>query len=139
MKTTFLPVKKGADQLWSNCTACSNCKLISVFVFATQIVQLLLFLNLKFQDSSFLLKLQRRVCVGPGQQSRRPVFLCRGTLILKQHSLFCDLTPQLTISSHVWTELQIPVYEPVLWGVIMSIAQGHNSAQLSVFSLILYH
>ena len=40
-------------------------KLISVFVFATRIVQFLFFLNPKFQASSSFLCLYRLVCVGP--------------------------------------------------------------------------
>ena len=47
---------KAADQL----------KLISAFVFATQIVQSLFFLNPKFQAPSYLLWLHSPVCVGPG-------------------------------------------------------------------------
>ena len=42
-------------------------KLISAFVFATQIVQSLYYLNPKFQASSHLLWLHRPVCVGPGR------------------------------------------------------------------------
>ena len=41
-------------------------QLISAFVFATQIVQFLYFLNAKFQASSHLLQLYSPVCVGPG-------------------------------------------------------------------------
>ena len=40
-------------------------KLISAFVFATRIVQFLLYLTPKFQASSLLLCLYRSVCVGP--------------------------------------------------------------------------
>ena len=40
-------------------------KLISAFVFATRIVQFLLYLNPKFQASSSFLCLYRPVCVGP--------------------------------------------------------------------------
>ena len=40
-------------------------KLISVFVFATWIVQFLYFLNLKLSASSHLLCLYSRACVGP--------------------------------------------------------------------------
>ena len=40
-------------------------KLISAFVFATQIVQFLFYLNPKFQASSSFLNLYRSVCVGP--------------------------------------------------------------------------
>ena len=43
-------------------------KLISVFVFATRIVQSLYFLNTKFHASSCLLWLYSPVCVGPGQK-----------------------------------------------------------------------
>ena len=43
-------------------------KLISAFVFATQIVQSLYFLNPKFQASSHLLRLYSLVCVGPGRK-----------------------------------------------------------------------
>ena len=41
-------------------------KLISAFVFATQIVQSLFFLNPKFQASSHLLRLYSLFCVRPG-------------------------------------------------------------------------
>ena len=41
---------------------------ISAFVFATQIVQSLYFLKLKFQASSHLLYLYSLVCVGPGRK-----------------------------------------------------------------------
>ena len=54
-------------------------QLISAFVFATQIVQFLFFLNLKFQASNHLLWLQSPVCVGPGRKPRRPVFSQRGS------------------------------------------------------------
>ena len=54
---------KGTDQLHSNCTV----KLISAFVFTTQIVQFLFFLNPKFQASSLLLRLYKPVCVRPGR------------------------------------------------------------------------
>ena len=54
-------------------------KLISVFVFATRIVQSLYFLNPKFQASSHLLWLYSLVCVRPGQKPRKPVFSQRGS------------------------------------------------------------
>ena len=47
---------------------------ISVLVFATWTVQFHFCLNLKFQASWHLLGLYRLVCVGPGRNSRRPVF-----------------------------------------------------------------
>ena len=54
-------------------------KLISAFVFATRIVQSLLYLNPKFQASSHLLLLYSLVWVRPGQKPRRPVFSERGS------------------------------------------------------------
>ena len=45
-------------------------KLISAFVFATQIVQSLYFLNMKLQASSHLLWQHSPVCVGPGRKPR---------------------------------------------------------------------
>ena len=53
--------------------------LISVFVFATRIVQFLFYLNPKFQASSHLLWLYSPVCIGPGRKPRRPVFSERGS------------------------------------------------------------
>ena len=49
-------------------------QLISVFVFATLIVQSLYFLNLKFQVSNHLLWLYSPVCVGPGRIPQRQVY-----------------------------------------------------------------
>ena len=49
-------------------------KLISAFVFATQIVQFLFFQNPKFQASSFFLLLYRPVYVKPGRKPKRPFF-----------------------------------------------------------------
>ena len=54
-------------------------KLISVFVFATRIVQSLSYLNTKFQASSHFLRRRRLICVGPGRKPRRPVFWRRGS------------------------------------------------------------
>ena len=54
-------------------------KLISVFVFATRIVQSFPFLHTQFQVSSHLLWLYSPVCVGPGRKPRRPVFSRRGS------------------------------------------------------------
>ena len=59
-------------------------KLVSAFVFATQIVQSLYFLNPKFQASSHLQWLYSLVCVGPGRKPRRPVFSERGSYLKKQ-------------------------------------------------------
>ena len=49
-------------------------QLISTFLFASQIVQFLLYLYPKFQDSSFLLCVYRQACVGPSRTPRRLVF-----------------------------------------------------------------
>ena len=57
---------KGADQLCA-------------FVFATQIVQSLYFLNPKFQASSHLLWWNSPVCVRPDRKPRRLVFSQRGS------------------------------------------------------------
>ena len=65
---------RGADQIRSNCEA-DHC----LCFFATLIVQILFFLNLKFQASSLLLRLHRLVCVRPGRKPRRPVFSCRSS------------------------------------------------------------
>ena len=54
-------------------------KLISAFVFATQIVQFLFYLNPKFQASSHRLWLYSPVCVGPGRKPRRRVSSQRGS------------------------------------------------------------
>ena len=56
-------------------------KLISAFVFITQIVQFLYFLNPKFQAPNHLLLPYSLVCVGPGQKPRRPVFSQLGSFI----------------------------------------------------------
>ena len=62
-------------------------KLISAFVFAIRIVQLLYYLNPKFQASSHLLWLYSPVCVGPGRKPRRPVFSERSSYGNVQHEV----------------------------------------------------
>ena len=59
--TICIGENKDADQLRFAVTA----KLISVFVFATRIVQFLFYLNPKFQAASSFLCLYRLVCVRP--------------------------------------------------------------------------
>ena len=61
--------------------AYAKTKLISAFVFASQIVQSLYFLNTKFQASSHLVRSCSLVCVGPGRKTRRPVFSQGGSII----------------------------------------------------------
>ena len=71
---------KDADQLRGYTISFAvTAKLISAFVFATWIVQFLIYLNPKFQASSHLLWLYSPVCVGPGQKPRRPIFSQRGS------------------------------------------------------------
>ena len=48
-------------------TSTATAQLISAFVFTAWMVQFLLYLYPKFQDSNFLLRLYRPVCVRPGQ------------------------------------------------------------------------
>ena len=79
-------------------------KLISVFVFATWIVQSLYFLNPKFQASSHLQWLSSPVCVRPGRNPRRPVFWRRG-------SNDCQSWKSFLLSSLEWlfkTGLTVP-------------------------------
>ena len=56
-------------------------KLICAIVFAIRIEKSLYFLNRKFQTSSHLLWLYSLVCVKPGRNPRRPVFLQRGSYV----------------------------------------------------------
>ena len=101
-------------------------QLISTFVFATRIVQFLLFLNPKFQASSHLLCLYSSVCVGPGRKPKLFLFSCTGSnnyhwLYKTEHSeaktcprgdmvhvyVFLDL-----LLEFFWGKLQ---YESELW------------------------
>ena len=92
-------------------TKAVTARLISTFVFATQIVQFLLYLYPKCQDSSFLLWMYRPVCVGPGRKPGRPVFSrrCpywddlifsplneRRNKIYWKSSMACDINSQFT-------------------------------------------
>ena len=54
-------------------------KLISVFVFTTQIEQSLYYLNAKFRASCHLLWLYSPVCVGSGRKPQTPVFSQQGS------------------------------------------------------------
>ena len=73
-KTDFFAYVKTKTQISFAVTA----KLISTFVFATQTVQSLYFLNPKFHASRHLLWLYSPVYVGPGRKPLRPVFSQRG-------------------------------------------------------------
>ena len=84
-KTRFLHMRKTKTQISFAVTG----KLISAFVFATQIVRSLYFLNPKFQGSNHLLYLGSTVCVEPGRKPRKLVFSERGSYSLasKQQGL----------------------------------------------------
>ena len=77
-------------------------QLISAFVFATWIVQSLLYLNMKFQASSHLLWLYSPVCVGPGRKPRRPVFSEQGSYSL--HKKFQDSRQSLKLCRLVFVQ-----------------------------------
>ena len=66
-KTGFLHMRKQRGR------SASTAKLISAFIFATQIVQSIYYPNQKFQASSHLLRLYSLVCVRPGQKPQRQV------------------------------------------------------------------
>ena len=75
-KTGFLDMRKQrlrSDQI-KDSDHRVTAKLISAFVFATQIVQFLFFLYTKIQASSHLVWSYSLVCVGPGLKPRRQVF-----------------------------------------------------------------
>ena len=74
-----LSENKGADQLYSKISCAVSAHLISALVFATRIVQVLLFLNQKFQASSHLLWLYSPLCVRCGRKPRIRVFSHRGS------------------------------------------------------------
>ena len=65
---------KGADKLHS-----VTVQLIRAFVFATQIVKSLYFLQPKFQDSNHILWLYSLINAGPCQNFRKQVFLRQGS------------------------------------------------------------
>ena len=62
--------------------SCSvTARLISAFVFTARIVQLLFYLNPKFQASNYFQRLERPVCARPGRKPQRPVSLRRGSYV----------------------------------------------------------
>ena len=77
-------------------------KLISAFVFATQLVQSLYFLNPKFQASSHRPWLYSPVCVGPGRKPRRPVFSQRGSFKCNANVMF-ELPKEMLMMSFVYS------------------------------------
>ena len=91
-------------------------KVISAFVFASQIVQSLCFQNPKFQASSHLLWLYRPVCVGPGLKPRRPVFSQRGSFQdenqKKISSFFQKAAEKQSTASKLFSEVGSKVDKP---------------------------
>ena len=79
-KQIYEPLHQKTNNLHMQKQRCAViAQLISAFVFATQIVQCLFFLNLKFQASSLLLRLYSLVCVGPGLNPKLFVFPREGS------------------------------------------------------------
>ena len=65
-KTGFLHMRKQ-----THISFAETANLISAFVFASQIVQSIYFLNPKFQASNHFLQLYSLVCVRPGRKPQR--------------------------------------------------------------------
>ena len=87
---------KGADQLCGNRTTDQR------LVFATQKVQFLYSLNLKFHASCYLLWLHKPVFVGTGQKPRRPVSQNEAyllSLFRRQSKLICHYFQQLRMTT----------------------------------------
>ena len=81
---------KGADQLYSNCTADQHL----CFCLIDSMIPLLL----KFEASSPFPWLYRSICVRPGQKPRRPMFSCRGSFSSPPTNSLSDLNPSLSTS-----------------------------------------
>ena len=75
----------------------STAQLMSAFVFSTRIVQLIFYLNPKFQASRHRLWLYSPVCVGPGRKPRRPVFLTTKPRSCAQFAPGCKFAPRVQI------------------------------------------
>ena len=84
---------KGADQL------CITAQLISPFIFGTQLVQHLFYLNRKFQASQCFLRLYRLVCVGPAEKPKLFVFSCEGPNICSTDASSTEEEPKITEAS----------------------------------------
>ena len=134
-KTGFFAYAKTKTQFSFAVTA----KLISGFVFATRIVQSLFFLNPKFQASSHLVWLTSPVCVGPGRNPRRPVFLERGSnykltscgqWVAMVVTVFVQFTANVPISARQGLFRKINVYKRILSGRHLSVL--HARYQLNV-------
>ena len=74
-------------------------QMISPFVFATQIVHFLFYLNRKFQAPQCFLRLYRLVCVGPGQKLKLLFFSCEGPNICSTDAFSTDEEPKITEAS----------------------------------------
>ena len=82
--------------------------LISTFVFATQIVQFLFFLNLNFLCSSLFMWLFMPFCVRPGLKAQSPFFNLIYLLYLNRFAAQCDL-----LLREVWSPSHREDYAPV--------------------------
>ena len=80
MRKPFFAYAKTNTQISCAVTA----QLFNAFVFATQIVQSLFFINPNFQGSNHLLLLYSLVCVGPSREHKRPVFSQRDSYLTVQ-------------------------------------------------------
>ena len=72
-------------------------QLISAFVFATQLVEFLFYLNPKFQASSLLLCLYRQICVGPGWKYRILVVSCKDSFLARLHEVHRAIVVTLVV------------------------------------------
>ena len=108
-KTRIFAYAKTKTQISFAATA----KLISAFVFATQIVQSLYFLITKFQASSHLMRLYSPVSIGPGRKPHRQVFSQRGSINSKdktaifKNGLIINQCKHLTKSKQVIKRLSL--------------------------------
>ena len=117
---------KDADQL---CGYAVTVKLISAFVFAIRIVQSLFYLNLKFQASSHLLLRYSLVCVGPGQNPRRPVFSQRGSSVMDHYSMILIKTLFFSFPFfHLYMILTLVVRDPYRSGFTMHVCVADHGS-----------
>ena len=119
-------------------------KLISVFVFVTQVVQSLYFLYTKFQASCHLVWLYSPVCVGPGRKSRRPVFSQRGsfhartgecktmvlTIFVTMKIILYNVKHQVSVHGHMLFNTRTRTWETS----INIISQSPGSEVIKLFS-----
>ena len=114
-------------------------KLISAFVFATQIVQFLFYLNPKFQASSYILWLHSPVCVGPGRKPRRPVYSERGSnyLGITWTSPFSYSFYSRADNNSVFSALSSVLHKIMCCGYLLELP--HGAAQIIIVFFLPYH